>query len=172
MSKTKLFAIIAVSAVLAGAAYAAPGRVGGGGGAHFGGGGGAHFGGGGGAHFGGGGGGGMRMGGAPHIGGGGMRMGGAPHFGGGGARMGGMHAGGAPRFSGRPAGVPRFAARPSGGGGPRSFAARGNRFAGHGRAANINPVARVGRNRNAAGFATNPQASVRSNALHSAPRSR
>jgi len=114
----------------------------------------------------------MRMGGAPHIGGGGMRMGGAPHFGGGGARMGGMHAGGAPRFSGRPAGVPRFAARPSGGGGPRSFAGRDNRFAGHGHAANINPAAGVGRNRNAAGFATNRQASVRSNAIHSALRSR
>jgi hypothetical protein len=113
----------------------------------------------------------MRMGGAPHIGGGGMRMGGAPHFGGG-ARMGGMRAGGAPRFSGRPAGVPRFAARPNGIGGPRSFAARGNRFAGHGRAANINPAAGVGRNRNGAGFTASRQASVRSNAIHSALRSR
>jgi hypothetical protein len=160
MSKIRFFTIIAVFAVLAGAAYAAPGRVGGGG-AHFGGGGGAHFGGGGGARFGGGGG--MRMGGAPHVGGGGMRMGGAPHFGGG-ARMGGMRAGGAPRFSGRPAGVPRFAARPNGGGG-------GNRFAGHGRAANINPAAGVGHNRNAAGFTANRQAGVRSNAIHSALRS-
>jgi hypothetical protein len=160
MSKIRFFAIIAVFAVLAGAAYAAPGRVGGGG---------AHFGGGGGAHFGGGGG--MRMGGAPHIGGGGMRMGGAPHFGGG-ARMGGMRAGGAPHFSGRPAGVPRFAARPSGGGGPRSFAGRGNRFAGQGRAANINPAAGVGRNRNAAGFTANRQAGIRSNAVRNALRSR
>jgi hypothetical protein len=160
MSKIRFFAIIAVSAVLAGAAYAAPGRVGGGG---------AHFGGGGGAHFGGGGG--MRMGGAPHIGGGGMRMGGAPHFGGG-ARMGGMRAGGAPRFGGRPAGVPRFAARPNGGGGPRSFAGRGNRFAGRGHAANINPAAGVGRNRNAAGVMANRQARVRSNAVRNALRSR
>jgi hypothetical protein len=165
MSKTKLFAIIAVFAVLAGAAYAAPGRGGGGGGAHPGGGGG-------GAHFGGGGG--MRMGGgAPHIGGGGgMRMGGGPHFSGG-ARMGGMRSGGAPHFSGRPAGAPRFAARPSGGG-PRSFAAHGNRFGGRGRAANINPAAGagVGRNRNAAGFAASRQASVRSNAVRNALRSR
>jgi LTXXQ motif family protein len=162
MSKTRFFAIIAICTVLAGAAYAAPGR-GGGGGRPGGGGGGAHFGGGGG----------MRMGGgAPHMGGGGMRMGGGQHFGGG-ARMGGMHGGGAPRFSGRPAGAPRFAARPNGGGGPRSFAGRGNRFAGHDRAANINPAAGIGRNRNAGGgFTANRQASARSNAVRNALRSR
>jgi hypothetical protein len=98
-------------------------------------------------------------------------MGGAPHVGGGGARFGGMRAGGAPRFSGRPAAVPRFATRP-GGGGPRSFAARGNRFAGRGRAANINPAAGAGVNRNAAGFTANRQASARSNAVRNALRSR
>jgi hypothetical protein len=156
MSKIKLFAVITMCAVLAGAAYAAPGR--GGGGGHPGGGGGAHFGGGGGMRMGGGG---------AHFGGGGMRMGGGGQHFGGGARMGGMHGGGGPRFSGRPASAPRFAARP-GGGGPRSFAGRSNRFAGHGRTANINPAA--GGNR--AGLATNRQARVRSNAIHNALRSR
>jgi hypothetical protein len=149
MSKIKLFAIIALSAVLAGAAYAAPGRGGGGGGGR--GGGGGHFGGGGGAHFGGGGG---------------------AHFGGGGGmRMGGMRGGGAPRFSGRAAGVSRFAARPSGVRGSRSFAARGNRIAGRGRAANIARTAGAGRDRNTAGLTASRQASVRSNAVRNAMRS-
>ena len=146
----KNFAVVAVIAVLAGAAYAAPpgrggGGGGGGGGVHIGGGGGGgapHFGGGGGGpHFGGGGGGphfggggGMHIGGAPHVGGGpaiGAMRGGGPHFGG------APRVGAAPRFAGRPA-VSHFAGRPAfrgqrsveaRGGGPafrgqRSFAAR------------------------------------------------
>jgi LTXXQ motif family protein len=138
MSKTKtcsLIVILLLAAVLAGAAYAAPGRGGGrggGGGAHFGGG--AHVGGG--AHFGGG-----------HF--GGVRPGGGMHFGG--ARV-----GGAPRFSGRPA-ISRFTARP-GFRGQRSFAVRGN----PNRAASRSATSNVNRN---ATFSGNRNASIRSNAV-------
>jgi hypothetical protein len=118
MSKWKICSVVVLTAVLAGAAFAAPGRGGGGGGGR--GGGGAHFGGGG-AHFG-----------------GGARMGGA-HFGGG-ARI-----GGGPRFSGR-VGVSRSAARPSfhqRSSAPRSTA---NRLAVHGPASRANRASRVSGN--------------------------
>jgi hypothetical protein len=196
MSKIRIYAVIALATVLSGAAYAAPGK-GGGGGAHFGGGGGAHFGGGG-AHFGGGGaphfgggGGGMRFGGA-HIGGGGggMRFGGA-HFGGariggahfGAARIGGAHFGGA--RMGRSGGS-RFAARPSFRG-QRSFAARGNTNGAASRAAaranraatlNANRAARLDQNRNASFGPTknanlqNRSANLRSTAVQKALNSR
>jgi hypothetical protein len=138
MSNFKIYTGIVLTAVLAGAAYAAPGRgggggaphaMGGGGGAHFGGGGAPHFGGGGGApHFGGGGG-------APHF--GGAHVGAAPHFGGarvvGAPHIGGAHIGGGPAIS-------HFAARPSFHG-QRSFAVRG----GPNRAAS--PAATVNTNR-------------------------
>jgi len=147
MSKFQVYSAIVLTAVLAGAAYAAPGRgggggggvhiggggggaphaMGGGGGAHFGGGGGVHIGGGGGApHFGGGGGGG------PHF--SGARIGGAPHYGG--ARVvGAPHFGGA-RVAGRPA-ISRFAGRPSSGG-QRSVAVRGGPSQAASRAATVN----------------------------------
>ena len=175
MSKIRIYAVIAVAALLSGAAYAGPGRGGGGGGGHgggghFGGGGGAHFGGGGGAHFGGGGG--MHFGGG-HIGGGGggMRFGGA-HFGGarvggahfGGARIGGAHFGGV--RIGR-SGASHFAARPSSRG-QRSFAVRGNANRAASRAAarvnraaasNANRAATLGQNRNAS-FGPNRNANL------------
>ncbi len=165
MSNIKSFAIVAVMAVLAGAAYAAPGR-GGGGGFRGGGGGAPHAMGGGGAHFGGGG---MRAGGAPHFGGGGMRLGGAPHFGGG-PHFGGMHVGGAPRFSGRPP-MSRFAARPTFRT-QRSSAARGNRLAGRGSIQNENRTIRPGGNRNALALAPNRNVTARTNAVRSALHSR
>jgi hypothetical protein len=175
MSTIKIYAVLVLTTVLAGAALAAPGRGGGGGGRGGGGGaphamgGGAHFGGGG-AHFGGGGGG--HMGGVPHfgggarMGGGGMRFGGAPHVGGG------------PRFSGRPA-ISRFAARPSFRG-SRSFAAHGNpgRAAGRAAAPNANRSSRFGQNRNAnlgqnrTASTQNRTANVRSNAVRNALNSR
>jgi hypothetical protein len=177
ISKLTISAAIVLTAVLAGAALAAPGRGGGGGGGRGGGGGaphamggGAHFGGGaphamGGAHFGGGGG---RIGGVPHVGGGARIGGGAPHIGGG------------ARFSGRPA-ISRSAARPSFRG-QRSFAAHGNpgRFAAHGnpgraagRAAVLNPNRSAGfsRNRNA-NPGQNRTANLRSSAVRNALNSR
>src|SRR3954452_18822204 len=77
MSKIKIFSVVAVAAILAGASYAQPGRGGGGGGHGFGGGGGHGFGGGGGmAH-------GFGGGGMPHgFAGGGAGMP-SPRFGGG-----------------------------------------------------------------------------------------
>jgi hypothetical protein len=186
MSKLRIYAVVALTAVLMGAAYAAPGRGGGGGGhggggggggghgggggAHFGGGGGAHFGGGG-AHFGGGG--------AHFGGGGGARLGGGAHFGGG--RPGGMHVGGAhfggasrsggARMGGRP-GISRSAAQPSFRG-QRSFAGRGNANRAASRAAtlNSNRSATLGRNRNAT-VSQNRIANARSNAVRSALNSR
>jgi hypothetical protein len=174
MSTLKIYAVIVLTTVLAGAALAAPGRGGGGGGRGGGGaphamgggghigGGSAHFGGGG-AHFGGGG--------APHfggarVGGGGMRFGGAPHVGGG------------ARFSGRPA-ISRFAARPSFHG-SRSFAAHGNPGRNAGRAAtlNANRNAGIARNRNAnlgqnrTANIQNRTANARSNAVRNALNSR
>jgi LTXXQ motif family protein len=165
MSNIKSFAIVAVMAVLAGAAYAAPGR-GGGGGFRGGGGGAPHAMGGGGAHFGGGG---MRAGGAPHFGGGGMRLGGAPHFGGG-PHFGGMHVGGAPRFSGRPP-MSRFAARPTFRA-QRSFTARGNRLAGRGSIRNENRNMGPSGNRNALALAPNRNVTARTSAVRSALHSR
>jgi hypothetical protein len=163
MSNIRSFAVLVVIAALTGAAYAAPGRPGGGGGFH-GGGGGAHFGGGGGMHVGGG---------APHFGGGGMRFGGgAPHFGGGthfgGApHFGGMHAGGAPRFGGRPA-ISHFAAHPNFHT-QRSFAVHGNQQAGgSGSIQNENRNIRAGGNRNALALAPNRDVTARTNAVRSA----
>ena len=166
MSKIKTFAIVGLTAALAGAAYAGPGR-GGGGGGHGGGGGaphamgGGHFGGGA-PHF---------SGGAPHFGGGAPHFGGGgPHFGGarvgGGMHIGGAHFGGAPRFVGRPA-IPHFAARPSFHG-QRSFAVHGNRFAGHGPGLNASRNAAFSRNRNAASFSPNRTVNVRSAAVRNA----
>jgi hypothetical protein len=189
MSKLKIYAVIVLTSVLAGAALAAPGRGGGGGGhgggggAHFGGGG-AHFGGGG-AHFGGGGahfgGGGAphAMGGAHFGGGGGPHFGGGARLGGGGMRFGGApHIGGGPHFSGRPA-ISRSAARPSFRG-SRSFAAHGNlgRNAGRTGTPNANRSAGFDRNRNAnlgqnrTANIRNRTANVRSNAVRSALNSR
>jgi LTXXQ motif family protein len=186
MSNIKSFVVVAVVALLAGAAYAAPGRVGGGGGFHGGGGGaphpmgggGAHFGGGGGMHVGGAphfGGGGMRLGGAPHLGGGphfgGMHVGGAPHFGGGGMRFGGAHHfGGGPHFGGRPA-ISHFAARPNFRA-QRSFGAHGNRFAGRGSIQSGNRNVRAGGNRNALALAPNRNVTARTNAVRNALHSR
>ena len=87
MSKWKICSVVVLTAVLAGAAFAAPGRGGGGGGR---GGGGAHFGGGG-AHFGGG---------AMRMGGGHFTAHAAPHFNGGRINAGRINAG---RFSSRTA---------------------------------------------------------------------
>ncbi|SHL42088.1 LTXXQ motif family protein [Bradyrhizobium lablabi] len=192
MSNFKIYTCIVLTAVLAGAAYAAPGRggggaphaMGGGGGAHFGGGGAPHFGGGGGAHFGGGG--------APHFGGGGgahFGGGGAPHFGGGAApHFGGAHIGGAPHFGGArivaaphvggahigggPA-ISHFAARPSFHG-QRSFAVRGGPNQAASRAATLNinhaatlngsRAAALGQGRNAT-LNQNQAATARSNAV-------
>lgn len=138
MSNIKIFTVVALTAALAGAAYAGPGRGGGGGGGHGGGGGGGV------PHA---------MGGGGHFGGGGMRMGG-----GGGPRFGGGHFGGAPRFSGRPA-ISHFAARPSFHS-QRSFAVYGNRFAGHRSALNANRNMTFSRNRNAATFSATRNANV------------
>lgn len=165
MSKLKLYAVIVLTTVLAGAAIAAPGR--GGGGVRGGGGapramGGAHFGAGGAAHFGGG----------ARIGGGGPRFAGGARIGGGGRRFGGAsHVGGGPRFAGRPA-VSRFVSRASSRG-PRSFAARGNPSRGAGRATALstNRNADLSRNRNEA-RGQNAIANVRSNAVRSALNSR
>jgi LTXXQ motif family protein len=168
MSTLKIYAVIVLTTVLAGAALAAPGRGGGGGGRGGGGaphamGGGAHFGGGG-AHFGGGGG--PHFGGGARVGGGGMRFGGAPQIGGG------------ARFSGRPA-ISRFAARPSFHG-SRSFAAHGNPGRNTGRAATLNANRSAGfaRNRNAnlgqnrTANIQNRAANARSNAVRNALNSR
>jgi len=171
MSTIKIVVVVAGIAALAGAAYAAPGRGGGGGGGgfHGGGGGAPHIGGGGGApHFGGGGiphG----MGGGAHFGGGGMHIGGTPHFGGA-PHVGGVHIGGAPHFGGRPA-IPHFAARPAFHAQP-SFAARGNRVAGHGPGPNANRNAGVSGNRNALAFAPNQTLTARTNAVRTALHSR
>jgi hypothetical protein len=192
MSRFKIFAVIALTTALIGAACAAPGRGGGGGGGgfHGGGGGGFHGGGGGGAPHAMGGGGGAHFGGAAHFGGGGARIGG----GGGGMHFGGARMGGAPHFAGRPA-VSHFTGRPglaarSGSGGQRSFAARGNPSRGAGRAAalratrtgsaraatvtgnrNVNRNATLGQNRNAVA-SQNRNAAARSNAVRSALNSR
>jgi hypothetical protein len=80
--------------------------------------------------------------------------------------FGGAHIGGGPRFSGRPA-IPHFAARPSFHG-QRSFAVRGNRFAGHGPALNASRAARFSGNRNAAPFRPNRTATARSAAISNA----
>jgi hypothetical protein len=191
MSNFKIYTGIVLTAVLAGAAYAAPGRGGGGGAPHaMGGGGGAHFGGGGGAHFGGGG--------APHFGGGAPHFGGggAPHFGGGGApHFGGAHIGGAPHFGGaRIVSAPHFGGAHIGGGpaishfaarpsfhSQRSFAIRGgpNRAASHAATLNTNRAATLNGNRaaslgqgrnatlnqNRAALIQNGAAAARSNAV-------
>jgi hypothetical protein len=157
-SKLRILAAIALATVVAGAAYAAPGR--GGGGGFHGGGGGFH-----------GGGGGFHGGGGAHLGGGGFRGGGGgAHFGGariggahfGGARMGGAHFGGAriggARIGARSGGT-RFAARP-GIRGQRSLAGRGGNAGG---IANASRAGRLNQNRNA---------SVRSRAVRNALNSR
>src|SRR3984893_3359730 len=191
MSRFKIFGVIALTTALIGAAYAAPGRGGGGGGFHGGGGGGGGFhGGGGGGGFRGGGGGGAHFGGAAHFEGGGARIGG----GGGGMHFGGARMGGAPHFAGRPA-MSHFGGRPgltarSGSGGQRSFAARRHPSPGAGRAAglgatrtgsaraatvsgnrNVNRNAALGQNRNAVA-SQNRNAAARSNAVRSALNSR
>jgi hypothetical protein len=143
MPNIRILTVIALTAVLAGAAYAAPGRGGGGGGR--GGGGGGHAMGGG--HFGGGG---------MHVGGGGAHFGGAPHFG-------GAHFGGRPAISNFRGGArPSFRAvsRP-GFRGRRSFAVHGN------------PAGVAGRsNRNAGTLSQNRRANVRSNAVRNVLGSR
>jgi hypothetical protein len=142
MPNIRILAVIALTAVLAGAAYAAPGRGGGGGGR------------------GGGGGGGHAMGGG-HFGGGGMRMGGGAHFGG--AHFGGAHFGGRPAISHFRGGArPSFraASRP-GSSGRRGFAVHGNPAGVAGRD-----------NRNAGAFSQNRRANVRSNAVRNALSSR
>jgi hypothetical protein len=139
MPNLKSLAVVFLAIALSCAAYAAPGR--GGGGGHGGGGGGAHVGGGG-AHFGGG----MRGGGA-HFG-GGMRGGGA-HFGGGAARhFGGggfrhIGGGGGRHFSARSA-APRLAGRAISHGGGRTGGRRttfstlgGDRTGGRSRSADL-----------------------------------
>jgi hypothetical protein len=159
MSNFKIYSSIVAAAVVAGTAYAAPARVGGGGGVPH------AVGGGGGVHIGGG---------APHFGGGG-----APHFAGGGGapHFGGAHIGAAPHFGGahigRAPAISHFAARPSFHSQP-SFAVRGapNRTASG--AANLNPnraptlngnrAASLGQGRNAA-LTQNPSATARSNAV-------
>jgi len=148
MPIVRILTVIALTAVLAGAAYAAPGRGGGGGGR------------------GGGGGGGHAMGGG-HFGGGGMHMGGGAHFGGaprfGGAHFGGAHFGGRPAVSHFQGGARpgfRAASRP-GFGGRRGFAAHGN------------PAGAVGRaNRNVGSLSQNRRANVRSNAVRNVLGSR
>ncbi len=187
MSKIiKIYAVIALTTVLASAAYAFPGKGGGGGGGAphaMGGGGGVHFGGGGAPRaFGGGG--------APHVsfGGGhfgGARIGGA-HFGGariGGAHFGGLHIGGrhfGGAHIGRPA-ISRFASRPSFHG-HRSLAAHGSpyRAASHRAALNANRMARLGRdrtatlsqNRNATAKSAAVQKALNSNAMAGALRNK
>ena len=121
MSKFKIYAVIVLATALAGAAYAAPNKGGGGGGR---GGGGAHAGGGGG-HFGGGG----HSGGGGHFSGGGARFSGAR--GGGGARFSGARGGGGRAAVSRSAAQPNFRAQ-------RSFAIRGNPNRAANRAATVN----------------------------------
>jgi hypothetical protein len=144
MPNIRILTVIALTAVLAGAAYAAPGRGGGGGGRGGGGGGGHAMGGG---HFGGGG---------MHMGGGGAHFGGAPHFG-------GAHFGGRPAISHFRGGARpgfRAASRP-GFSGRRGFAAHGN------------PAGAVSRgNRNVGSISQNRRANVRSNAVRNALSSR
>jgi hypothetical protein len=145
MSKLKLFSVVVLTAALAGAADAGPGR-GGGGGFHGGGGGAPHA-----------------MGGGGHFGGGG-----GPHFGG--AHFGGAHIGaGGPRFGGGRPAISHFAARPAFHG-QRSFAVHGNRFGGS--AVNVNRGSRFGGDRNAATFGPGRNAAVRSAAVSHALNSR